>query len=93
MALTIEDIITRKEGQTFDCKSVQIEPKALAVPIVAMANADGGMLVIGVSDKTRRLEGINGNDNHTSEPKVHLDAFILKNTSTESGQTKEAWGR
>ncbi len=63
MALTIEDIITRKEGQTFDCKSVQIEPKALAVPIVAMANADGGTLAIGVSDKTRRIEGVDGNEN------------------------------
>lgn len=61
MALTIEDIITRKEGQTFDCKSVQIEPKALAVPIVAMANADGGTIAIGVSDKTRRVEGVEGN--------------------------------
>lgn len=46
MALTIEDIITQKEGQTFDCKSVQIEPKVLAVPIVSMANADGGTLAI-----------------------------------------------
>lgn len=62
MALTIEDIITRKEGQTFDCKSVQIEPKALAVPIVAMANADGGTIAIGVSDKTRRIEGVDGNE-------------------------------
>ncbi len=61
MTLTIEDIITRKEGQTFDCKSVQIEPKALAVPIVAMANADGGTIAIGVSDKTRRIEGVDGN--------------------------------
>ncbi len=62
MALTIEDIITRKEGQTFDCKSGQIEPKALAVPIVAMANADGGTIAIGVSDKTRRIEGVDGNE-------------------------------
>ena len=35
-------------------------PKALAIPIVAMANADGGVLAIGVSDKTRRIEGIDG---------------------------------
>ncbi len=32
--MTIQDIITRKEDQTFDCKSVQIEPKALAITIV-----------------------------------------------------------
>ena len=56
--MTIQEIMTRKEDQTFDCKSIQIDPKALAVPIVAMANADGGMLAIGVSDKTRTLEGV-----------------------------------
>lgn len=65
--MTPQQIQTRKEDQTFDCKSiednstfsrhakvgvsstlviwlienVQIEPKALAVPIVAFANADG----------------------------------------------------
>lgn len=42
----------------FDCKSAQIDPKALAVPIVAMANADGGTLAIGISDKTRKIEGV-----------------------------------
>ena len=59
--MTIEEIQVRKECQTFDCKSIQIDPKALAVPIVAMANADGGVLAIGVSDKTRRIEGVDGN--------------------------------
>ena len=56
--MTIQEIQTRKEDQTFDCKSIQIEPKALAVPIVAMANADGGVLAIGVSDKTWKIEGV-----------------------------------
>ena len=62
--MTIQEIITRKEGQTFDCKSIQIEPKALAVPIVAFANADGGVIAIGVSDKTRKIEGV---DQHTEK--------------------------
>jgi ATP-dependent DNA helicase RecG len=57
--MDIQEIQNRKEDQTFDCKSIQIEPKALAIPIVAMANADGGVIAIGVSDKTRRIEGIN----------------------------------
>lgn len=56
--MTIQKIITRKEDQTFDCKSVQIEPKALAISIVAFANADGGTIAIGVSDKTRMIEGV-----------------------------------
>ena len=62
--MTIQEIQSRKEDQTFDCKSIQIDPKALAVPIVAMANADGGVLAIGVSDKTRTLEGV---DQHTEK--------------------------
>ena len=65
--MTIEEIQTRKESQTFDCKSIQIEPKALAIPIVAMANADGGVLAIGVSDKPRRIEGIDGNEKRLNE--------------------------
>ena len=62
--MTIQEIQTRKEDQTFDCKSIQIDPKALAVPIVAFANADGGVLAIGVSDKTRTIEGV---DQHTEK--------------------------
>ena len=65
--MTIEEIQARKECQTFDCKSIQIDAKALAIPIVAMANADGGVLAIGVSDKTRRIEGINGKEERLNE--------------------------
>ena len=31
--MTIEEIRAGKEGQTFDLKSIQIDPKALAIPI------------------------------------------------------------
>ena len=55
--MTIQEIITRTEDQTFDCKSIQIAPKALAIPIVAFANADGGVIAIGVSDE-RDIEGV-----------------------------------
>ena len=56
--MTIQEITFHKEDQTFDCKSIQIEPKALAISIVAFANADGGTIAIGVSDKTRMIEGV-----------------------------------
>ena len=62
--MTIQEIITHKEDQTFDCKSIQIDPKALAITIVAFANADGGDIAIGVSDKTRKIEGV---DQHTEK--------------------------
>lgn len=62
--MTIQEIRTRKEDQTFDCKSIQIDPKVLAITIVAFANADGGDIAIGVSDKTRKTEGV---DQHTEK--------------------------
>ena len=62
--MTIQEIRARKEDQTFDCKSIQIDPKALAITIVAFANADGGDIAIGVSDKTRKIEGV---DQHTEK--------------------------
>ena len=56
--MTIQEIQNRKEDQTFDCKSIQIDPKALAIAVVAFANADGGVIAIGVSDKTRTIKGV-----------------------------------
>lgn len=38
--MTIQDIQDCKEDQTFDCKSIQIDPKTLAIAVVAFANAD-----------------------------------------------------
>ena len=82
--MTIKEIQSRKECQTFDCKSIQIAPKSLAIPIVAMANVDGGVLAIGVSDRTRRFgEGIDRicNELETKGCAIlsfHIDAFILK---------------
>ena len=67
MRYTIEDIRQMPEGQTFDCKGVHIEPKALANTIVAMANADGGIIAVGISDKTRRIEGVDQDKAHLNE--------------------------
>lgn len=58
IAMTIEEILSKEENQTFDRKSINISPKDLAIPIVAMANADGGDIAIGITDKNRRIEGI-----------------------------------
>lgn len=48
--MTIEEILTFEEMQVFDRKSINVEPKALAIPLVAFANDDGGTIVIGISD-------------------------------------------
>ncbi len=56
--MTIDEVLKIEEMQIFDRKSINIEPKALAIAIIAFANADGGTVAIGISDKTRRIEGI-----------------------------------
>ena len=67
MRYTVEDICQMAEGQTFDCKSIRIEPKALANTIVAMANADGGMIAVGITDKSRRIEGVDQEQERLNE--------------------------
>lgn len=62
--MEIVEVLFHKEDQAFDCKSIQIDPKVLAITIVAFANADGGTIAIGVSDKTRKIEGV---DQHTEK--------------------------
>ncbi len=56
--MTIEEVLAFEEMQIFDRKSINIDPKALAIAIIAFANADGGTVVIGISDKTRKIEGV-----------------------------------
>ena len=46
----IETLRTLFEQQTFDRKSIRIDAKGLAVVLTAMANADGGDVVIGIED-------------------------------------------
>lgn len=50
MEFTLEELYTKKEGQTYERKSARKDPKGLSNHIVAFANADGGALVIGIED-------------------------------------------
>lgn len=49
---------TEHENKYFDRKSAKIKPSDLAPLISAFANAEGGTIVIGISDKTLEIEGI-----------------------------------
>ena len=44
-----ERLLAEPEGQWFDRKSARIEARTLAETLVAMANAEGGIIVIGLS--------------------------------------------
>lgn len=48
--MTIEQICGTVERSSFDRKSARIDAKALAVTMIAFANADGGVIAVGVED-------------------------------------------
>ena len=48
--LTIEQICTITESPLFDRKSARIDAKTLAIHLIAFANADGGVIAVGVED-------------------------------------------
>ena len=56
--MTIEEILAKDEKQIFDRKSIHIKPADLSDTLCAFANADGGTVAIGISDKHRRIEGV-----------------------------------
>ena len=62
--MTIDEVLAKEEKQIFDRKSIQINPADLSDTLCAFANADGGTVAIGISDKKRRIEGV---DYHTEQ--------------------------
>lgn len=58
--LTLDYIVEADENKLFDRKSAKVKASDLAPLISAFANAEGGTIVIGVNDKTRAVEGVNG---------------------------------
>ena len=58
--LTIDYIVKEDENKLFDRKSSKVKPTDIAPIISAFANAEGGTVVIGVAEKTREIEGIDG---------------------------------
>ena len=56
--LTLDYIVNEPENKMFDRKSAMVKATDLAPIISAFANADGGTIVIGVSDKSREIEGV-----------------------------------
>ena len=56
--MTIDEVLAMNEKQIFDRKSIQIKPVDLADTICAFANADGGTIAVGISDKHQRIEGV-----------------------------------
>ena len=54
------------ESPLFDRKSARIDAKTLAIHLIAFANADGGMIAVGVEDDGT-ITGIDGHAEHINE--------------------------
>lgn len=52
--LTLDYIVNEPENKLFDRKSSKVKASDIAPIISAFANADGGTIVIGIADKTRK---------------------------------------
>lgn len=65
--MTIDEVLKKNEKQIFDRKSIQIKPADLSDTICAFANADGGTIAIGISDKHRRIEGVDYHEEQLNE--------------------------
>ena len=64
--LTIEQICTMTESPLFDRKSARIDAKTLAIHLIAFANADGGVIAVGVEDDGT-ITGIDVYQEHINE--------------------------
>lgn len=65
--MTIDEVLSMDEKQIFDRKSILIKPVDLSDTICAFANADGGTIAIGISDKKRRIEGVDRHTEHLND--------------------------
>ena len=64
--LTIEQICGMTESPLFDRKSARIDAKTLAIHLIAFANADGGVIAVGVEDDGT-ITGIDAHQEHINE--------------------------
>ena len=92
--MTIEEIQKSTEFQVFDRKSARIDAKALAVTIIAFANADGGKIALGVEDDGT-LTGVDRKTDHVNELLRASFDFCVPSitTSTEYIEVTDAEGR
>lgn len=66
--LTLDYMVGEHENKYFDRKVARVRPAELAELLSAFANAEGGTVVIGISDTKRKLEGIQSvGEDHINE--------------------------
>ncbi|QIM62062.1 ATP-dependent DNA helicase RecG [Pasteurellaceae bacterium Orientalotternb1] len=66
----IESLTARKEDRCFDRKSARKEPKEILRHLIGFANAEGGVLVIGIEDNGE-ISGFRSQKAHSPEEFIH----------------------
>lgn len=64
--MSIDEMRFCTEFQIFDRKSAKIDAKDIAVPMIAFANADGGVLAVGI-ENDGKVTGIDGHKDNVNE--------------------------
>lgn len=77
-------VIALDEDQWFERKSARISPRDLAVTISAFANAEGGVVVVGVHDG--KIEGVRGQTNKLNSWRQASMDFITPPARMEVSQ-------
>ncbi|NQU82848.1 MAG: putative DNA binding domain-containing protein [Parcubacteria group bacterium] len=62
---TIKKLLSVKEGQTFDCKKAQIDKTDLSNLMIGFANADGGIIAIGIEESNNKNRIVGGIQNYS----------------------------
>ena len=75
--LSLEYMVSERENITFDRKSSLSKPASLADDISAFANAEGGTLVVGISNNGE-LEGINHLNNEKLNDLIEAPRTVCK---------------
>ncbi len=75
--LKISDLVTKKEDSSFDRKSAKIDLKTLATIICSFANANGGIIAVGIEDdgKISGFENI-GIEKYNNFQKIISSAYF-----------------
>lgn len=74
--MTLEELIKLEEGHTFDRKSARKDPKEIGDAIIGFANADGGILAVGIEDD-KSLSGFKDLPNRENELIEVLPKWII----------------
>lgn len=74
-----EQVRLLDEGQFVDLKAKEIAPKDLTNDISALANADGGDLYIGITDKERKWDGFESVESANGHTQCFENIFPLGN--------------